>query len=195
MRLFVGIAVTKEIRAKITEYMHDTGTLISGRESKWVRPESLHVTLKFIGESQKLEEIQRELGVVVSPSISMAVRGVGFFTPQKPRIFWAGVQAGSELERLAADIENRLFHIGIPKEPHAYQQYQPHITLARMGSGRPQGSVRDRNKPTMRAWQNLVANQPPPDFGTMTAEEFILFRSETLPGGSRYTPLKRYPLS
>jgi 2'-5' RNA ligase len=126
--------------------------------------------------------------------MEMTFRGVGFFTPNKPRILWAGVHAGPELESLATTIDERLHRVGIAREPHTYQEYQPHVTLARAGSGRPEGSPRDRNKTTMKALQEVVAKQPSPDFGTMTADEFILFRSETLPGGSRYTPLKRFLL-
>jgi 2'-5' RNA ligase len=192
MRLFVGIAISDEVRANLREYQQ--GLQRSSVQDKWVNPESLHVTLKFIGETQKLLEIERELFSVKARPIELAFREVGFFTPQKPRVFWAGVHAGSGLESLATEIEEKLFRIGIPREPHTYQGYQPHITLARVGSGSPQGSPRDRNKVTMKVLQDLVAKQPAPDFGTMTADEFILFRSETLPGGSRYTPLKRFPL-
>jgi 2'-5' RNA ligase len=193
MRLFVGIAITDEIREKIKDYQRELQQL-SAAQDKWVKPESLHLTLKFIGESEQVSSIEAELVAVSAPPIAMTFRGVGFFTANKPRIFWAGVHAGPELESLATTIDERLHRVGIAREPHTYQEYQPHITLARVGSGRPQGSPRDRNKTTMKALQDLVAKQLAPDFGTMTADEFILFRSETLPGGSRYTPLKRFPL-
>jgi RNA 2',3'-cyclic 3'-phosphodiesterase len=161
-----------------------------GIDSRWVRTESLHVTLKFIGESKQPEAIAEELKSVRSAPIIMTFRGVGFFTSRKPRVFWAGVEAGPELAGLAADIDTRLAKIGVPKEPHTYEEYQPHVTLARTGSGSP----RDRNKSAMYKLQEVVAKQPLPEFGTMTAEEFILYRSETLPGGSRYTALARFPL-
>ena len=191
MRLFVGIAITDEIREQIKEYQRQLQQL-SATQDKWVKPESLHLTLKFIGESQQVPEIKAELAAVTGPRMEMTFREVGFFTPNKPLIFWVGIQAGPELGALAATIDERLHCVGIAREPHTYQEYQPHITLARAGSGRPQGIPRDRNKTTMKALQELVAKQPAPDFGTMTADEFILFRSETLPGGSRYTPLKRF---
>ena len=195
MRLFVGLAITEEIRRSVAAYALLLEKAVPDVQAKWVRPESLHVTLKFVGESQKVEEIQDQLKAVASPPIRMRFRNVGFFTPRKPVVFWLGVEAGPELEKLATSIDERLYRVGVPKEPHTYQQYQPHITLARVGSGRPQASPRDRNRATMKALQDFVAKQLPPDFGTMTADEFILFRSETLPGGSVYTPLKQFPLS
>lgn len=195
MRLFVGIAITEEIRKSIAAYALRLENAMPDVPAKWVRPESLHVTLKFIGESEKVAEIQDQLKSLASPPVTMRFRNVGFFSPRKPRVFWLGVEAGPELEKLATSIDERLVRVGVPKEPHTYQEYQPHITLARVGSGRPQPGARDRNKATMKALQDFVAKQLPPDFGTMTADEFILFRSETLPGGSVYTPLKRFPLS
>lgn len=162
---------------------------------KWVRPESLHLTLKFIGESSRKSDIEAELKqIIMAASIALTFRGVGFFTPRQPSVFWAGVQSGPELEVLATEIDSRLQKCGVPREPHVYQQFQPHVTLARSGSGRPQGSPRDRNKANMYELRDLVANQPPPEFGTMTADHFILYQSETLPSGARYTPLARIAL-
>ena len=83
MRLFVGIAITEEIRKSIADYVLRLEKTLPEAPAKWVKPESLHVTLKFIGESQKLEEIQEQLGAVRSAPISMRFRNVGFFTPRK----------------------------------------------------------------------------------------------------------------
>src|SRR4051812_24577771 len=100
MRLFVGIAITDEIREKIKEYQRQLQRL-STTQDKWVKPESLHLTLKFIGESEQASQIEAQLARVTAPRIEMTFRGVGFFTLNKPRIFWAGVHAGPELESLA----------------------------------------------------------------------------------------------
>ena len=194
MRLFVGIAIAEDIRQRLAEYVRRLQEAPAGAENKWVRPESLHVTLKFIGETQKLVLIESELRLVASKPITMGIRGVGFFTTRSPRIFWAGVTAGSELEELANTVDERLYAVGVPREPHTYHEYQPHLTLARAGSGRTHGVAPDRNKPAMQRLVETVSAQPAPDFGTMTADEFILFRSETLADGSRYTPLAKFQL-
>src|SRR5436305_15113601 len=104
MRLFVGIAITDELRANIARYMQSLEKALPNA-TKWVQPESLHLTLKFIGQSEKVEEIHNELRAISSTPIALAFRGVGFFTPRKPRVFWAGVQAGPELEKLADTID------------------------------------------------------------------------------------------
>jgi 2'-5' RNA ligase len=182
------------IREAISEYTKALQREPAGADHKWVRPESLHVTLKFIGQSDARSSIEEELKRMRSAPVTMTFRGVGFFTSRKPRVFWAGVEAPPELAGLAAEVDERLAKIGVPKEPHTYEEYQPHVTLARTGSGRAAGGARGGNQTTMFKLQELVAKQPQPEFGTMTAEEFILYRSETLPGGSRYTALARFPL-
>lgn len=193
MRLFVGLNISDEIRDSISKYVSELQNQL-GPGIKWVRPETLHVTLKFIGETDRANEIEDSLRCVRSPAVEMSFRGVGFFTPQSPRVFWAGVEAGVELGDLAEKINRILGPLGVSKEPYVYQQYQPHLTLARVGSGKPAGSIRDRNKMPMWILHEKVSSLAVPHFGTMTANEFILYRSETSPGGPRYTPLSRIPL-
>lgn len=195
MRLFVAIDLTDEIRQRISEYitrLQDEFPLAA--KAKWVRAESLHLTLKFIGSSDRIDEIKGRLEKVQAKSFEVFVRGVGFFTPRSPRIFWAGVHANEELKQLAITVDGALVDVGIRKES---DEYHPHITLARTGSGRPHGARRDRDKPWMLGVQQAIAAKPElvhPDFGTMTPREFFLYRSETLPEGARYTKLAGFSL-
>jgi len=194
MRLFVGIDIASGIREAIGDYTKILQREIGPGESKWVKPDSLHVTLKFIGESKEQSAIEEELRHVRCAPITLTFKGVGFFTPRKPRVFWVGVEAPTELAELAADVDARLSKIGVPKEPHTYEEYQPHVTLARTGSGRPTGSARDPNKSAMFKLQELVAKQPQPEFGTMTAREFFLYQSKVQRGGAVYTKIARFEL-
>jgi 2'-5' RNA ligase len=191
MRLFVGIDITTEIRERISSYIAGLQREFPSARAKWVKPESLHLTLKFIGESKDPEKIQSILSRIQSPPFEVSFRSVGFFTPRSPRVFWAGVIASETLPTLANTIESALGSIGIPREP---KDYTPHLTLARVGSGKPQGDPRDRNKPTMITLRARVECLPQPDFGTMIAKEFFLYQSETLPSGPRYTKLACFEL-
>lgn len=193
MRLFVGIDIPDEIREHISDYMRKLETV--ARSTKWVRPESLHVTLKFIGNSDKLEEINRALAEVRGSKFEIGFRSTGFFTPRSPRVFWVGVEAPPELGALARQIEDRLLVVPVAKDE---REYSPHLTLAREGSGRPTGAREDRNKPKMYALKQYLDSEPTlanVDFGTMQATEFILYQSETRPEGARYTKLARFPLA
>ena len=194
MRLFVAIDLTEEIRERIVEYIASVVREVPGAAAeKWVRAESLHLTLKFIGQSERVDDIKEALRQVQSASFQISIGNVGFFTPQKPRIFWAGVEAPSELQGLATAIDAALGPCGVPREQ---ESYHPHITLARAGSGRPHGA-KGGSRGFLPAIKNAIeangalAN---PHFGTMMPREFFLFRSETLPEGARYTKLDRFPL-
>jgi RNA 2',3'-cyclic 3'-phosphodiesterase len=192
MRLFIGIDIPDDVRGRISAYMQKLEKSVPG--TKWVRPESLHVTLKFIGNSDKVEEITRALTTVSGSRFEIAFRGAGFFTPRSPRVFWIGVDGGSELTALANAAEQALVPLGIEKEA---REYSPHLTLAREGSGRPSGARDDRSKPKMYDLKSMVEAEAAlreVDFGTMLATEFVLYKSETLPEGAKYTSLARFPL-
>lgn len=192
MRLFVGIDLPDEIRGSISAYMKKLDAAVPG--TKWVKPESLHVTLKFIGNSEKPDEIKRALARVTGPRFEMRFRGTGFFTPRSPRVFWVGIEAPRELAALACEVESALVPLGIEKEA---REYSPHLTLAREGSGRPSGAREDRSRPKMyelKAKVETDAALHEADFGTMQATEFILYQSETRPEGARYIKLARFPL-
>lgn len=192
MRLFVGIDIPDEIRGRIAAHMKKLEQAAPG--TKWVRAESLHVTLKFIGESTKVEEIKRALAGVHGPPFSISFRGTGFFTPRSPRVFWVGVAAGPELSGLALRIDAALLPLGVEKEA---REYSPHLTLAREGSGRPSGAPSDRNKLKMYTLKQQVeadSKLRDVDFGTMQATEFFLYQSETRPEGAKYTKLARFVL-
>ena len=77
-------------------------------DARWVRPESLHVTLKFIGEkpSEAVEDIKQALSSIRAGTIEISFRGYGFFpTSNAPRVFWIGIAAGPELAALARSVD------------------------------------------------------------------------------------------
>jgi 2'-5' RNA ligase len=191
MRLFVALDIDAEIRQRITRYMDDLRRAVPN--VKWVAVESLHVTLKFIGEFPDTEvgEIKHVLSHVSGPSFELSFRQAGFFTPRSPRVFWVGIEAGPELKGLALAVDQALEPLGIAREERAFT---PHLTLAREGSGRPQGARSDRNKPKMYELRAKVEAMPAPDFGTMLARECFLYQSKLSPKGAQYTKLHRFAL-
>ena len=192
MRLFVALDIAADIRARIQRFVEG----ISGfaPEVRWVRPESLHVTLKFIGEKpdETVEKIKLALSSVRSKPLEIAFRECGFFPGAKlPRILWIGLNGGPELASLAATIDEAMFALGVPKEIHPFS---PHITLARAGSGRPHQRKDDRpNRRFERLQQKLTALSAP-EFGTMTAHEFFLYESRLSAEGSHYTKIARFEM-
>lgn len=189
MRVFVGLDIPDELRAAVASYMEECRR--TAPEAKWVRPESLHITLKFIGETKKIDEIEQSLSRVAAPPFEITLRGTGFFTPSSPRVFWVGIEADAFLTELAKKIEDALAGLGFPRDEHPFQ---PHLTLARVGSGRPQGTRRDRNKPKLYSLRDKLGEATQTEFGTMTAQEFFLFQSQLSPGGAKYSKLAGFAL-
>ena len=190
MRLFIGIDIPDELRNRIAEFVDQIRP--HAPDARWVKPETYHITLKFIGEYRRdLEELKTPLSTVASPQIEIAFRGCGFFSPRNPKAFWIGIHANESLPALAAAIESTCAKLGIPAEDRAYT---PHLTLARTGSGRPQDSRSDRNKPAMWQLRDAVQGIPEPDFGTMTAQAFFLYESKLSPKGAQYTKIARFDL-
>ncbi|MGA2377588.1 MAG: RNA 2',3'-cyclic phosphodiesterase [Candidatus Sulfotelmatobacter sp.] len=194
MRLFVAVDIDDAIRQRITRFLE--GVRGFAEEARWVRPESLHVTLKFIGEKseEEVQNIKRVLETIDAGVFEMSIRGYGFFPGARaPRVFWVGIEGGPQLTSLAATVDEKLAGLDIPKEEHAFT---PHLTLARGagGSGSPRKQKGDHPNSSFQHLQEKLAAFPSPDFGAMTAREFFLYQSRLSRGGSKYTKLASFNL-
>jgi 2'-5' RNA ligase len=196
MRIFVGIDLEHEVRARISRFLE--GIRGFAPEARWVQAESLHVTLKFIGEQkpEQVDAIAERLRRVESGALEIRFEGYGFFpTAKSPRVFWIGINAGPQLAKLAENIDVVVAELGVPREDRAYS---PHLTLARSGGGRKSGSPKwrkgDGPNDTFAVLQKRLAAMSAIEFGTITAREFILYQSQLSPAGSKYTKLQRFSL-
>jgi len=192
VRLFVALDITDEIRSRIQRFVE--GVSGFAPDARWVSPESLHLTLKFIGEKpeQSVEEVKTALLSISSEPLEIAFRGHGFFPgPKHGRVFWIGVEAGPQLPALAAAIDNALAPLKIPKETHAFS---PHITLARTGAPTKRKQVGGLNSGFGRLQEKLSAFSSP-EFGSMTAREFFLYESKLSGKGPRYVKLASFELA
>ncbi|HUO13455.1 MAG TPA: RNA 2',3'-cyclic phosphodiesterase [Verrucomicrobiae bacterium] len=194
MRLFVALDIDNEIRERIARFVEGVNPFAP--DARWVKPESLHVTLKFIGEQSDaaLEKIKQALSAVKGKTMEIQFRGSGFFpTAKSARVFWIGIQAGPELAALADAIDSTMPALGIATEDRAFS---PHLTLARAagGSGSPRWRKGDAPNRSFQHLQEKLAARPTPEFGTMTAREFFLYQSQLSPKGSKYTKLASFKL-
>jgi 2'-5' RNA ligase len=194
MRLFIALNIDDGIRERISRFLD--GVRNFAPDARWVKPESLHVTLKFIGEQpdNAVETIKQALGTIASPTTAVSFHGYGFFpTAKSARVFWIGMEAGPDLAALAGAIDEKMSALGIAKESRAFS---PHLTLARAGggSGAPRRLRADRPNRAFAYLQEKLSALPTPEFGTMTPREFFLYRSQLSPKGSKYTKLARFAL-
>lgn len=126
MRLFVAIDLPEAVKEQLT--MISCG--LPG--ARWVKPEQLHLTLRFIGEvdGSTFLDIQEGLAEVSCESFPMQLQGIGFFPPRKkPRVIWVGIEKNEQLLRLRNRIESVLVRTGLEPER---RKFAPHITLARL---------------------------------------------------------------
>jgi 2'-5' RNA ligase len=180
MRLFVALDFPDEVRDAVRELIANLRPLC--KSARWVRPERMHITLKFIGHvpAEKLDPIRAALASVRSSApVEMHFRGVGFFpNERRPRVAWCGMEVSQNLAQLAADIERGLEPLGIAREQRAFV---PHLTLARFES--PHGVDK-----LVRHVQKMT----PPDFGSARETEFHLYESTLKRSGAEYKKLESF---
>jgi 2'-5' RNA ligase len=180
MRLFVALEIPSAVRENLAGLLKSLRAV--SPQTRWVRPENLHVTLKFIGEvpETKLAAIRTALARVRSDQpMTLDFRGLGFFPNEKhPRVFWAGIEASPNLKTLAADIEEATKTLGISGEQ---RPFSPHLTLARFEPPRLAEQLR-------AAMQENTAR----DFGSLRTNQFHLIESKLKPSGAEYTTVESF---
>ena len=188
MRLFVALEIPDQVRdgfAALIAELREADSSFSKSRARWVRPENLHVTLKFIGhvDAGKLDAIRAALAEVrLDSPVELRFRGLGFFpNGKRPRVFWAGIEASPNLAPLAGEIGARLAKVGISGET---REFAPHLTLARF---EPPG-ISDGLSAI--AQENVAR-----EFGAVRTGEFHLFESKTKPSGAEYARLQSFPFA
>jgi len=162
MRLFIALDIDDAIRERIARFIE--GVQGFAPEARWVKPESLHVTLKFIGEQPEaaVEQIKLALGTISGNAAELQFRGYGFFpTAKSARVFWIGMEARPQLALLATTIDTQMAALGVAREARAFS---PHLTLARGpgGSGAPRWRKEDGpNRAFLRLQEKLAALPAP----------------------------------
>lgn len=180
MRLFVALDLREDVRQAVRELIARLKPL--GKGARWVRPEGMHVTLKFIGhtDAKNLDAIRATLATVRSEqAVELRFHGLGFFpNERRARVVWCGIEASANLARLAADIETVLEPLEIERES---RDFAPHLTLARLN---PPG----RADELVRAAHEFQSHE----FGSARETEFHLFESILGRGGAEYRKLAGY---
>jgi RNA 2',3'-cyclic 3'-phosphodiesterase len=180
VRLFIAIEIPESIRTAFATLLKDFRAVAP--QLKWVRPENLHVTLKFLGETDpsKLSQLQNALsGVRSAEPANLEFRGLGFFPNEKrPRVFWAGMQASANLKTLAVDVDQAVHKLGFPLEE---RPYAPHLTLARISLPIIPPKLRQ-----------AIGEKSDQAFGSLTTREFHLIESKLKPTGAEYTTVQSF---
>jgi 2'-5' RNA ligase len=185
MRLFVALELPASVREALAELIKEMREIAP--KAKWVRPENLHVTLKFLGETaaEKLDAIGAALESVRSGAVvEMEFSGLGFFPSQKrARVLWAGVKASANLAGLASDVDREMTTMGFPAET---REFTPHLTLARFD---PPGM----SPALTKAVESKAARSC--SLGVLRTGKFHLIQSKLKRTGAEYTTLRSFPFA
>jgi 2'-5' RNA ligase len=184
LRLFYAIFISPRIAETLAR--HISQCALSGADVKWVEPQNLHLTLKFIGEVQleRLEEI-----IAAGESAADGVKtfrvfweGFGAFPDfRRPRVIWAGMkQGGRAVSEIAERLEDRLAAAGFRKEERAFR---PHLTIGRVKSP---GGLEELRKATERIQNSRI--------GEMEVSSFSLVKSTLTSRGPIYSVVRNFEL-
>ena len=186
MRVFLAIELDSETRSTLETFQRELQELLP--PINWVRPQSWHLTVKFLGEIEEsqLEPIQRavEEAACHGTCFSLRIEGFGGFPHLRmPRVLWAGVSGQvDELHLLALHVDETLSPLGFPSES---KPFRAHLTLAR---------IKDRAREVGVALTKSDVLQHVHFFGNIMVERLCLFKSELKPTGAIYQKLWEIPL-
>jgi len=187
VRLFVAVALPEPISAALRGLIQALRGELPGL--RWVRPEGIHLTLKFLGEVAEtgVPGLEAELSAGLRGALApfaASVAGLGLF-PEGPgrraRVVWVGVTApGGSLAALRELVERACVRAGYPPER---RPFSPHLTLARVGDeGPPPGLAQ-------AVWSGRQL-----DLGELAVDRVTLFQSMLSPQGASYRNLREFPL-
>jgi 2'-5' RNA ligase len=188
MRCFIAIDIGEEVRKALQDLQQElqSKSEIKKSDVKWVNPDAVHLTLKFLGEIKDTDviEVCNIVRDVTSrhKSFYIEIKTVGYFGGKSARVLWVGAGDNCEgLLRLQQDIEERLDSAGWPKEA---RKFTGHLTLCRIRSS--QAGVK---------LAQLAETYKDFNLGTITADSVCVYQSQLTPQGPIYTLLGRYKLS
>jgi RNA 2',3'-cyclic 3'-phosphodiesterase len=188
MRCFVAVDLPAETRDAIAQAASALRAANPRAEVSWVRPEKMHLTLKFLADLPDATAPRMEAALAEVAArharFTLVAGGVGGFPSRtRPRVVWAGLTDGvREVGRLAADVELACEPLGFPLEA---RPFRGHLTIGRVRS--PRGI--SRVVAAMDGFDTAV-------FGRWTVHEIALYRSH-LHGsaGSTYERLGQFALN
>lgn len=168
MRLFVAVPVPAELKEKLAAL----GSEIDQDGIKRVKPENMHLTLKFLGEldESKMPEIQEKLKAISFSPFSCSLKNIGVFPNENYiKVIWAGCESGGTLEALAKQVITTLHDYGDNRD------FTAHLTIARV-----------RKKLDLK---DFLQKHKEDVFGEFEVKEFHLVKSVLKPGGPEYSVL------
>ena len=185
-RLFIAIELPAHVRKRLSEHIARLRTAVPEARASWAREETLHLTLKFLGDTpltqvERLSQATQRAANTVGP-FEVIIGSRGAFPPNgQPRVLWIGIEDPSgQLALLHQVLEDECAQAGLAREQ---RPFHPHLTIARLR--KPQGSRRLAQ----------VHKEMGFDPETVLVSDLALIRSELRSEGSRHTAIVRHSFS
>jgi len=187
MRCFIAINIDQQIRKALAQLQNELqGKVdINKSDAKWVNPETIHLTLKFLGEikDEQAVDVCNITGDVAGrhEAFELDVESVGHFGGRSARVLWVGTgQNSNKLLQLQEDLEQQLDLAGWPREA---RKFSGHLTLCRI-----------RNTRAGVKLAQMAGEYKDFKLGTMPADSVSVYQSQLTPKGPIYTVLGNYRL-
>lgn len=184
IRSFVAIELSDEVRAALSDLQGSLKAQVPHKTVRWVRPESIHLTLQFLGEVapsqvEAIADALRGTCANQSPFICQ-LRDLGVFpNPRRPRIVWVGVtERSGTLMALQKQITLALEPLGFEPEKRSFT---PHLTIGR--------ADRRASRPELIGLGELITHSSVGTIAQVSVHHVTLMKSDLRPSGAVYTPL------
>jgi RNA 2',3'-cyclic 3'-phosphodiesterase len=188
MRCFIAIDIEEKIRAALADIQKQliAKTDIRKGEVKWVKPDNIHLTLKFMADinDEQVAEVSEIAKQVASAhkSFDIDVESVGTFGGRSVKVVWVGIGKGAdELKALQKDLEDQLAEMGYPPEE---REFSAHLTLCRVVSQKAGFKLVE----TAKQFEHFK-------LGTVNANALCFYQSQLTPQGPIYTLLDSFKLA
>lgn len=186
IRSFLAFELPEDIKTIVTRVSGEVRK--SSLDVRWVRPESIHLTMVFMGDvqSEQIPSMGESVGAVCAnhASFTISLKPMGCFpNSRNPRVVWLGIDGDLErMSRFKDDLQSALSPFGIKEEERAFK---PHLTLGRF--------KKPAKSPT--ELEQMLAKYRELSSPACSLNELVFFRSDLKPGGAVYTEMSSWPLS
>ena len=177
------IAIDLDVPYKIVEFENEIKKI--GANVKLVEPKNMHLTLKFLGDTNEglvdeIEKIMKESVEGTNP-FNIQLKGTGVFPNQNYiKIVWIGIENGGQIAPIAQKIDEKISKLGFKKEK---RRFSPHLTIGRVKSAKNKNQL-----------LQIIENYKDVMFADITVDILQLKKSELTPKGPIYTTLKEIKL-
>lgn len=184
IRTFIAVELEQPQRTAIGNVQDMLKRERAGRYVRWVAPEGIHLTLKFLGgvDASRMPALQAALTEACQgiPSFELKIAGVGAFpNARRPRVIWVGLEGDTAIAvQLAGRIDTAVAKLGFPKEE---RPFSPHLTIGRI--------KREVSASDQQFVGEMVAQAQVGELGVVKGREISIMKSDLRPTGSVYTRL------